>query len=201
MQTLSGVRFLSLGQVGETMLGLEAAWLSYRTLLLIAALIIVTPSGFLSTEPTLAAAERLCFSLLVVGAVALTSVGHELGHAVAGRLTGLRVRAIVIFPHGGVTIRAASQHAHVNFLMALAGPLANALLGSVCLALVARGLIDGLASRWFVLFAVLQLLTAIVNLVPVGRLDGAAVLAAWREVRKPGVMPTGEAVACPEREH
>jgi Zn-dependent protease len=117
-------------------------------------------------------------------AVALTSLGHELGHAVAGRLAGLRVRAIVLAPEGGVTIRASSDHPRVNFRTALAGPMANAVFASgfAMLALLVPTQ-DSFLAGFLTNLGLLQLATGVVNLLPLGPMDGSHILAAWRACR------------------
>lgn len=179
MHTLHGIRFVPLARVDGTLLGLDARWLGWRGLTLALLLALANPSGPLSRDPDVPVWARLAFGLCSIVAVAFTSFGHEVGHAVAGRLAGLNVRAIVVAPQGGVTIRGSSEHPHVNFRTALAGPLANAVLGTLCLG-VASLSTDHVLGLLLIELAAIQLLTAVVNLVPLGRTDGAHIVRAWR---------------------
>jgi Zn-dependent protease len=126
---------------------------------------------------------------LIVPVVVLTSLAHELGHVLASRLAGLSVRAVVLAPQGGVTIRSGSDEPAVNFLTALAGPVANALLGMTCVWLAVAVQPEGPMANFILELAALQLLTAAVNLVPLGRLDGTRIVAAWRSLpRAPALI-------------
>lgn len=181
MQTLHGIRFVPVIRVQGTLLGLDARWLGTRGLVLMLALTLATPGGPLSSDYPVWL--RLLIGLSSVVAVAVTSLGHELGHALAGRMSGLKVRAIVLAPEGGVTIRSTSEHAHVNFRTALAGPMANAIFATACAALALVAVPDSFASGWLTQVGLLQLFTAIANLLPVGPMDGANIVSAWRSLR------------------
>jgi Zn-dependent protease len=127
-------------------------------------------------------------ALLIVPAILLTSVGHELGHVLASRLAGLSVRAVVLAPQGGVTIRAGSDAPAVNFFTALAGPVSNAFLGVLCMWLALALSLEGPLNTFLLELAALQLLTAAANLVPVGAMDGQRMLQAWRAAAAPGTL-------------
>jgi Zn-dependent protease len=168
MQTLHGIRFLPVLRVHGTLLGVDARWLGARGLLILGLLMVLAPGR----DMLLAAAT--------LGAIVVTSLGHELGHALAGRLAGLQVRAVVLGPEGGVTIRAASDQPRVNFRTALAGPLANALFAGAFAALALCVSPDSFASGYLTQLGTLQLLSGVANLVPVGPMDGSKILQAWR---------------------
>jgi len=182
MHTLQGIRFLSVGRIDGTHLGLDARWFGARTLALMLVLTSAPLVGqFLQGQGQDSATPfwaRLCLAGLIVPAIVLTSLAHELGHALASRLAGLAVRAIVLAPHGGVTIRAGSDQPLVNFLTALAGPLANALVGTLCLWLVVACQPADALTTFVIELAALQLLTAGANLLPIGPMDGQRMLAA-----------------------
>jgi Zn-dependent protease len=180
METLHGIRFVPFARVRGTLLGLDVRWLGVRGLALMVALALATPAGPLSQDLNVPLWARVAIGLSSVLAVLLTSLGHELGHALAGRMSGLAVRAIVLAPHGGVTIRASSDRPQVNFRTALAGPMANAVLGAVCAALALLAAPNTFLSGWLMLVSALQLLTALANLLPLGALDGSHIAAAWR---------------------
>jgi Zn-dependent protease len=183
METLHGIRFVPFARVRGTLLGLDVRWIGLRGLALVAALALATPAGPLSQDLSVPLWLRIAIGFSSVLAVLLTSLGHEIGHALAGRMAGLAVRAIVLAPHGGVTIRAASDRHHVNFRTALAGPMANAVFGAICAALALLAGPDTFLSGWLMLVSALQLLTALANLLPLGTLDGSHIATAWRGLR------------------
>jgi len=180
MQTVHGIRFLPVARIGGMQLGLDARWLSVRGLGLMLLLTLATMAGQLGQDLGSPVWLRLCTASLIVPAIVLTSLGHELGHVVASRLAGLSVRAVVLGPQGGMTIRASSAEPAVDFLTALAGPLANAAQGSVCIWLALVLQLEGPLFTFVVELAALQLLTAAANLIPVGPMDGRRMLQAWR---------------------
>jgi Zn-dependent protease len=183
MRTLHGIRFLQVARFDGMLLGLDARWLGVRGFGLIALLMLATPAGPLSQDAGVPMWLRLCIGLSTVAAVVLTSLGHELGHVLAGRLAGLRVRAVVLAPEGGLTIRAGSDRPGVNFCTAMAGPLANAVLGTLCLWLTVAAGLDSPLRSFLIEFAALHFVTAMVNLLPCGPLDGRRIFAAWRALQ------------------
>jgi Zn-dependent protease len=182
MTTLHGIRFLPVARVSGTLLGLDARWLGTRGLMLSLLLVLFTPGGPLNHDSDTPVWTKVAVGLSSLLAVALTSLLHELGHALAGRLAGLPVRAIVLAPEGAVTIRETSDEPQVNFRTALAGPLTNALLGTACL-MLASVVSDTFACTFLSELGGLQLLVGTANLLPVGRMDGSNILAAWRACR------------------
>jgi Zn-dependent protease len=175
MHTLHGIRFLSVARIDGMLLGLDARWLDVRGLGLLLLLMLATMASQLAQDEASPLGLRLFSAVLIVPAILLTSLGHELGHVLASRLAGLSVRAVVLAPQGGVTIRAGSDAPAVNFFTALAGPVANAVLGAMCIWLAVE-------------LAALQLLTAAANLAPVGAMDGHRMLQAWRAAAAPALV-------------
>jgi Zn-dependent protease len=163
-----------------TVLGFDARWLSRHGLLLSLLLVLASQAAPLSQAGPLPWWARVGIGLSSVLAVLLTSLSHELGHAIAGHLAGLPVRAIVLGPGGGVTIRARSEHPHVNLLTAMAGPLANLLLAALCGWATTSVVADTLVAGFLAQVGLLQLVTSATNLLPIGPFDGARILAAWR---------------------
>jgi Zn-dependent protease len=178
MQTLHGIRFLPIGRIDGMLLGLDSRFLGTRGLSLMALLTLATLVGQLGENSPAPVWLRLCIGFSMVPAVLLTSLAHELGHVVASRLAGLSVRAVVLAPQGGFTIRGTSDEPAINFLTALAGPLANAVLGIVCLTL-AVGMSAGPLSTFVLELTALHFITAAANLLPFGPMDGRRMLAAW----------------------
>lgn len=179
-QTAHGVDFVPLTHIGDTLLALDTRWFEGGSwaVLAIVACAAVFATGVTAPESPLW--MRALAGPIFVLAVLLTSVGHELGHAAATRLQGLPVRAIVVSPQGGVTIRGAGHTPHTDLIAALGGPAANALLGLACviplLTLHPAGFVQQIAIQ----LALLQLGTSVINLLPWGPLDGRRILAAYR---------------------
>ena len=173
---------MPVASVRGTLLGLDARWLGHRGLIVSLLLVMVSPAGPLSPDTTLSLWVKCGIGLSSVLLMLLTSLSHELGHALAGGLAGLPVRAVVLGPGGGVTIRGASEHAHINALTALAGPLANLVLGIACGWVATQVAGDALAFGLLLQVAVLQLITSAANLPPFGQFDGSRIFAMRRGV-------------------
>ncbi len=185
MQTLHGIRFLSVARIDGMQLGLDARWLDARGLGL---LVLLMLAGQLGQDASVPVWMRLSSAALIVPAILLTSLGHELGHVLASRLAGLSVRAVVLAPQGGVTIRAGSDTPAVNFFTALAGPVANAFLGVLCISLALALSLEAPLNTFLFELAALQLLTAAANLLPFGAMDGQRMLQAWRAAAAAGPL-------------
>ncbi len=183
METLHGIRFLPVARIQGTLLGLDVRWVNRRGLVVMLVLALAAQTGPFSGESSVPLWVRLAIGLGSILSVVVTSLGHELGHALAGRMAGLAINAIVLAPEGGFTIRASSEHAHVNFRTALAGPMANAIFASACAALALIAAPDSFAAGWLTQVGWLQLFTAVLNLLPVGPLDGAKIVSAWQSLR------------------
>src|SRR6266851_5228249 len=180
MHSLHGIRFLSVARINGMHLGLDARWLDVRGLGVLVLLVLAPMAGQLGQDASSPLWVRFFSAVLIVPAILLTSLGHEMGHVLASRLAGLSVRSVVLAPQGGVTIRAGSDAPAVNFLTAMAGPLANAVIGAMCIWLGVVLQPDGPLGTFIVELAALQLLTAAANLVPFGAMDGHRMLQAWR---------------------
>ena len=179
MQSQYGVRFMPIGTIDGVLLGLDARWFGVRGLgpMLLLGLVAI---ALAPAELAFAALWTRCLAAVsILAAVILTAVGHELGHVVTSRLSGLRVQAVVLAPEGGMTIHARSETWLVNVLTALGGPLANAVIGGACvLAAIDPGL-NAQFGQFFVELAILQFVTASVNLLPCGPTDGRRIVAAY----------------------
>jgi len=81
-----------------------------------------------------------------------------------------------------MTIRAACDQPVLDFRTALAGPFANAILGTLCVCLAVSVGPDNLMRDVFFYAAALQLITALANLLPCGPMDGQRIFAAWRQL-------------------
>lgn len=120
----------------------------------------------------------------VAGAIGIlfSIVFHELSHSLVGRHFGLPIKGITLFIFGGVAeLKEEPVSPKVEFLMAVAGPVASLLLAFVCWRLE----ILALARDWPIPFigvahylALLNLVLAIFNLLPGFPLDGGRMLRA-----------------------
>lgn len=131
------------------------------------------------------------FGLLLTLAVFATIIAHELGHALVALAQGARVRGITLMVLGGVTeIAHRDATASQRFWVAIAGPLVNAGLGALALAVY---WIPGLpldARLLAVYFGMFNIFVAALNLVPAFPLDGGRILRALLEARLPPEQAT-----------
>ena len=109
---------------------------------------------------------------------------HELGHVMAMRAFGWRVREIRLLPFGGAaeTEEAGSVPAAEEAIVAAAGPLQNVWMGAAAL-FCAR--IEGVDPGWAMYIAHANAFIALFNLLPIQPLDGGRLLSAWLTVRLP----------------
>ncbi|RME28125.1 MAG: Zn-dependent protease [Deltaproteobacteria bacterium] len=124
-------------------------------------------------------------ALLLWGAIFGTVVLHELGHALAGRLFGIRTRDITLYPFGGVARMELEQLAPLpEVVVAVAGPLVNFTLAAVAWMAHLGGL-PGM-EKWMVL----NLVLGSFNLLPAFPMDGGRVLRAVLSLFMDPVMAT-----------
>ncbi|MBA3248049.1 MAG: site-2 protease family protein [Pyrinomonadaceae bacterium] len=111
----------------------------------------------------------------------LSIFGHELAHALIGRLEGIETEEIVLHPFGGLArLRHAPESPRAEFRIAAAGPASSfifALLAYGGLYLVGWG--EGAAWAVLLLISGGNLMLAIFNLLPGYPLDGGRVLRAF----------------------
>jgi Zn-dependent protease/CBS domain-containing protein len=155
---------------------LDASWIVVAALVTWSLAAAVFPSQY----PTLSRAAYWWMGL--VGALGLfgSVVLHELCHALVARQYRLPMKGITLFIFGGVAeMGGEPQSPKVEFLMALAGPVASILLGLVFQAIAAGGTsappqVLGVISYlgW------INWILAAFNLIPAFPLDGGRVLRA-----------------------
>lgn len=166
----------------------------------IVAIITVTVAGRLT--PFLPTADPLV-SWLVGLAASLaflaTVVAHELGHAVAARRDGAETTTLVVhFIGSPAAIDVIATSPRAEAVIALAGPLASALLGvgsiGIALGLLVLGPGAEAIADAFLIVGALDMLLAGVSLVPAFPLDGARIVraAAWART---GDKRTGTRIA------
>lgn len=107
----------------------------------------------------------------VIGFVLITVV-HELGHALVIRAKGLRTGVMVFIPFvgGAVTLKDQPRTAYVDAQIGLAGPIAGAIASLVSLQIYKW---DGAPLYLAIAFA--GFLINLLNLLPVGPLDGGRI--------------------------
>lgn len=144
------------------------------------AIVIITWSlgGYYSAQfpqwgPTAAVAIALLSAVLLFVTVLL----HELAHSFTARANGLPVNSITLFIFGGISnLTQEPQLARVEFLVAIAGPLASLALAG--LFYVLHAVTGGLPSEVSALLGYLasvNLILALFNLIPGFPLDGGRV--------------------------
>lgn len=112
--------------------------------------------------------ETLLFAVALFGSVIL----HELGHALAARSFGIRTRDITLYPFGGVAaLEGLSDDTRKELVIAIAGPLVNALLFGVALAIWG---VTG--ATWLAVVAAMNLVMGLFNLIPAFPMDGGRIL-------------------------
>jgi Zn-dependent protease/CBS domain-containing protein len=128
-----------------------------------------------------AGAAWVAGTLTTVG-LFLSIFGHELSHALAGRVEGIESEEIVLHPFGGLTrLRREPDNPRAEFRIAIAGPSASFLFAVVFFVLFyAARLADWRAlAASFSIVAYWNLFIAVSNLLPGYPLDGGRVLRAF----------------------
>jgi Zn-dependent protease/predicted transcriptional regulator len=154
------------------------------TWLLLALLITWTLAAglFPADYPDLAPSTYWWMGLVGAAGILFSIVFHELTHSLVARRFGLRIKGITLFIFGGMAeMEAEPARPKVEFLMAVAGPLASLLLAGLF------DQVERIAEAWswpvaivgvLHYLALLNLVLAIFNLVPAFPLDGGRMLRA-----------------------
>jgi stage IV sporulation protein FB len=100
---------------------------------------------------------------------------HELGHVMAAKSFGWRVKEVQLLPFGGVVVvdEQASVPAWQEIVVSLWGPLQNVWMILIALVLQGCGIISG---DWAAYFIQANLFIALFNLMPVLPLDGGKIM-------------------------
>ena len=111
---------------------------------------------------------------LVIGFVIVTLI-HEIGHAIAIRMKGLRAGFMVFIPFigGAVTLKDQPRSAYDDALIGLAGPIAGTLAS-----LVSLQIFKWTDNPLYLLIAATGFILNLINLLPIGMLDGGRISAA-----------------------
>ena len=123
---------------------------------------------------TIAAYARQWPLAVVVGFVVITLI-HEIGHAVVIRAKGLRAGYMVFIPFigGAVTLKDQPHSAYDDAMIGLAGPFAGTLASLTCLQVY-----KWVGDPVWLLIAFLGFVLNLLNLLPLGMLDGGRISAA-----------------------
>jgi Zn-dependent protease len=111
---------------------------------------------------------------VVIGFVVITLI-HEIGHAVAIRAKGLRAGFMVFIPFigGAVSLKDQARSVYDDALIGLAGPAAG-----TAASLVSLQIYKWTADPLWLLIAFLGFALNLINLLPIGMLDGGRISAA-----------------------
>ena len=111
---------------------------------------------------------------VVIGFVVITLI-HEIGHAVAIRAKGLRAGYMVFIPFigGAVTLKDQPRTVYDDALIGLAGPAAGTVASLICLQVYKWTL-----EPTYLLIAMLGFVLNLLNMLPIGVLDGGRISAA-----------------------
>jgi Zn-dependent protease/predicted transcriptional regulator len=169
---------IKLGRIFGIEIGLHYSWL------IIALLITLSLSGqFRSTNPQWTDMVVWLTAFVTALLFFATILIHELSHSIVARMHGLAVRSITLFALGGVSqIEKDSPNARTEFWIGIAGPIASAVIGILCLGVA---LLLGWAptatpiaptTAVLVWLGYINFLLAAFNMVPGFPLDGGRVL-------------------------
>ncbi|MCB9741050.1 MAG: hypothetical protein H6741_17265 [Alphaproteobacteria bacterium] len=127
---------------------------------------------------------------MLTGVLLVSALVHELGHALVARSLGLRDVEIILTHFGGLTRHPDPASPARRLAIAVAGPAAGIALGFVTLllTLIASGLIEGLPPLRRTLWTLIHINLAwsLVNLLPVGPLDGRVLREELGRLRRSG---------------
>jgi Zn-dependent protease/CBS domain-containing protein len=127
-------------------------------------------------------------AFLVALLFAFSVLAHELSHSVIARLMGLPVRRITILFFGGVSeISRDPETAARTYLVSVAGPLMSLMLSAIAFMVLMLAALQDTVHYVVTIFATVNGLVAIVNLLPGLPLDGGHVLRAivWQVTGSP----------------
>ena len=126
---------VKLGRISGIEIGLHYSWF------IIAALIVFSlGEHFRQVNPNRGAGEIWIAALFTAVLFFVTLLLHELAHSVVAQSRGLKFRSITLFALGGVSqMQDDATDAKTEFWVAIAGPIASLIIGSICLS-IALGL-------------------------------------------------------------
>ena len=163
----------------------DASWLLLAVLIAWSLAVGVFPS----IDPGLTSAAYWSMAVVATVGLLFSIVFHEMSHAAVAQVFGMPIRGITLFIFGGVAeMHSEPTSALSEFLMALAGPVASAVLGLLFFLLFgfvasSQGPAAVAGVLWYL--SCLNWTLAAFNLVPAFPLDGGRMLRAalwgWRK--------------------
>jgi Zn-dependent protease/CBS domain-containing protein len=163
----------------------DASWLLLAVLIAWSLAVGVFPS----VDPGLTSAAYWSMAVVATVGLLFSIVFHEMSHAAVAQVFGMPIRGITLFIFGGVAeMHSEPTSALSEFLMALAGPVASAVLGLLFFLLFgfvasSQGPAAVAGVLWYL--SCLNWTLAAFNLVPAFPLDGGRMLRAslwgWRK--------------------
>jgi Zn-dependent protease/CBS domain-containing protein len=155
------------------------------SLFLLSALIAYNTWDFLSSRFFgLRSREAIALALATALLFEVSILIHELAHAVAARLRGIRVFGITLYMLGGLTYTDRDRSPGDEFVTTVVGPISSAALGALFLLVdvVGRDLLAGPVTAVARYLAAVNLLMAVFNLLPGFPMDGGRLLLAglWK---------------------
>ncbi len=158
--------------------------IDYRWFIVFALSVWVVANGIVRMTSGLASvnvATAWTLGVITTLGLFLSVFGHELSHAIIGRVEGIEIEEIVLHPFGGLArLRHEPDSPRAEFRIAVAGPAASfifALLAFGAMAVAAMGQY-WVTAAVFRIIAFGNLLLAVFNLFPGYPLDGGRVLRA-----------------------
>ena len=135
---------------------------------------------FPSVLPSSGASTHWLLALVVALGETAAGFAHELGHSLVALAHGRAVHSITLYGWAAATRRThGASHGREAFLIALGGPASHVVVAAACwtMHLVLAGALP-VASAGLGLLAIANVVLGILNLLPVGSLDGRRALAA-----------------------
>jgi Zn-dependent protease len=122
---------IRLGRIFGIQIGLHYSWL------IIALLVALSLAGqFHAANPQWGEVTIWATAIVTAALFFVSIILHELSHAAVAKARGLPVRSITLFALGGVAqIEKDATDPKTEFWMAIVGPIASVIIGSVCLGL------------------------------------------------------------------
>jgi Zn-dependent protease len=146
--------------------------------------------------------EEVAFRLLLVFAVFFCVALHEVGHALAAAVYGIRTRDITLYPIGGVArLERMPEKPLQEVAVALAGPAVNVVIAiGLLLGMVASGMMPSIyiydynVEAFFSQLLIANVFLCLFNLLPAFPMDGGRVLRALLSIRMRRLRATEIAV-------
>ncbi|MDT4968503.1 MAG: hypothetical protein QOJ64_3240 [Acidobacteriota bacterium] len=136
--------------------------------------------------PPVAAITAWVLAVITTMALFLSVFGHELSHALVGRMEGIEIIEIVLHPFGGLArLRNEPETPGAEFRIAIAGPAASFLFAVLAFGAYQIAFVGNYQTSAAILFFIGSgnMLLALFNLFPGYPLDGGRILRAliWRK--------------------